>query len=321
MNIYPQQSPFSVQVELAEGCQLACSFCGINGIRESPGKEYKFMTQVTLTSLITQIKNFGWNPRIEFALHGEPTMHPQYLDMIKLAYEIQPKLHLMMTTNGGGLIRGDIPKNIQGLFQNGLNILALDDYVGIKIVGKIRPHLDEICKDLGIRWYEYPRDPEGNPHQRGNVFITILKDISQSTSGTHSHLSNHTGAAGPLDLSSNGKRCHRPFREMSVRWDGNVAICCDDWRGKYKCGNVVTDGLEAVWLSPQFEAARRKLLRGERDFGPCLGCTSQSLRVGLLPDKKGQDRMDPPDEESNTWIQQALDKDPYTKPVLRPWEM
>ena len=117
-----------------------------------------------------------------------------------------------------------------------------------------------------------------------------------------------------------GQRCHRPFREIFVRWDGNVAVSCDDWRGEYQCGNVVTDGLLGVWHSEAFEAARRKLLRGERDFGPCNGCTARSFRVGLLPDKKGQDWMEEVDDETRAVIAKTLAKGPLTKPVLRPWE-
>lgn len=321
MNIYQQAPPYAIQVELTEGCNLACSFCGINGIRAKPGQVYKYMTEETLVSLVTQIRDLGWNPRLEFAMHGEPTMHPNYISMVQRVYEIHPKLHVMMTTNGGGIVRGDIEGNIKGLFRAGLNILALDDYDGIKIIGKIRPHLDLVCDDLGIKWYEYPRDPDGNPHRRGgNPFVSIIEDISKVHAGTHSRLNNHCGAAGPLDESMATKRCAKPFREMSVRWDGNVAICCEDWRGQYKCGNIL-DGLLKTWLSEEFEAARRKLILGERDFGSCQGCNARSYRTGLLPDKYGQDSLDPPDEESNLVLSRAFAGPAYTNRVARPWEV
>jgi MoaA/NifB/PqqE/SkfB family radical SAM enzyme len=32
---YHQDPPNSIQIELAEGCNLACSFCGIQSIREN----------------------------------------------------------------------------------------------------------------------------------------------------------------------------------------------------------------------------------------------------------------------------------------------
>jgi hypothetical protein len=319
---YVQDSPFALQIELCQGCNLRCTFCGINGITEKAGGPYKFMARDTLTSLITQVTDLGWNPRVEFAMHGEPTMHPDYVGMIAAAYSIHPKLQLMLTTNGGGLLRPPgAAENIKALFRNGLNILALDDYDGIKIVDKIRPILNEVCRELQINWFDYPAFPEGNPHKRvKDPFITIIEDISKETGeGTHARLSNHSGSAAPLDYSMINTRCARPFRELSVRWDGNVAISCNDWEGRYKCGNVITDGLLAIWHGEAFDAARRKLYHGQRNFGPCLGCNDRSHRVGLLPDKKGRYEMPEPDEETEEIIKRALEGPSYTQRVRRPW--
>jgi hypothetical protein len=134
--VYLQQPPFSVRVELAEGCNLRCHFCGIQGIREKAGGHYHFMSEETITSIFTQIRDLRWNPRVEFTMHGEPTMHPRYKEMIQIAYEICPKVQLMLTTNGAGIVRDPGPKaNIGQLFRSsGLNILALDDYEGVKLI-------------------------------------------------------------------------------------------------------------------------------------------------------------------------------------------
>lgn len=121
---YKQEPPFAVQIELVEGCNLRCSFCALNGIR---GKEnnFKFMTEKTLRSLVSSIIDEGWNPRLEFAMHGEPTMHPDYVGMIHTARQEAPRLHIMMTSNGGGLLKKPgAAANINALFDAGLNVLA-----------------------------------------------------------------------------------------------------------------------------------------------------------------------------------------------------
>jgi MoaA/NifB/PqqE/SkfB family radical SAM enzyme len=107
---------------------------------------------------------------------------------------------------------------------------------------------------------------------------------------------------------------------MSIRWDGNVALCCNDWRGYYKCGNILEQTLEEVWNSPAFDAARRRLYNGDRDFGACKGCDQTSYRVGLLPDAKGLDEMPYPNAESEAAMAEALSGEPYTAPVKREWE-
>lgn len=313
-----QEPPFAVQIELAEGCNLRCPFCGLNGIR-GKDNDYKFMEMETLISAIEQMVELHWNPRIEFAMHGEPSMHPDVVLMVEAVRRLAPKYHIMMTSNGGGLLRKPGPsKNISALFEAGLNCLALDDYQHANIVPKIR-------KDIGAtstwKTYEYPDQKDGNPHARTHrQSLVFIRAIDLATTGTHAKLNNHAGSGAPPNDAGHGKRCAKPFRELSIRWDGSVAVCCNDWRGLYKCGNVVTDGLDAVWNGAAMHAARQKLILGQRDFGPCAGCDATSDRVGLLPDKYGKQKLPKPDARTAKAIAAALDGDCLTSPVLRLWE-
>lgn len=321
--MYKQDAPFSVQLEFSEGCNLYCSFCGLQGIREKHEKNYKFATRETIERIVEQIGSLGWTSRIEIAMHGEPTMHPEFIQLIGLIRSGLPKNQIMLTTNGGGLL-GDTATKIHRLFMAGLNVLALDDYEGIRIIGKVRAVEHQIRIMVhGLEVYNYPLEPKGNPHQRGPItrrMISYLRDPTITTVGTHSLITNHAGAAFPKNEKMAGKRCHRPFREIAFRWDGSVAICCNDWRGNYKCGNVNEMPLNDIWQGDEFHAARQKLYAGERDFGPCAGCDARSYRVGLLPDPSGKSEMSPPDWVTEATIAAALDGAPYTAPILRPWE-
>lgn len=325
---YRQEPPNAVQIELSEGCNLYCGFCGLQGIREKKEKNFRFMELATLRRLTHQMVDLGWNPRVEFAMHGEPTMHHSYVEMVRAVREIAPKYHIMMTSNGGGLLKSPGPvANILALFDAGLNVLALDDYKDAKLVPKIREAMakDSIKRnwdEADIKVYEYPQQGDGNPHARRKPkdrLLVFIEAIDFADKGNHSMLNNHAGAAAPLNDKAAGKRCAKPFRELSVRWDGNVAVCCNDWRGVYKCGNV-HDGLDKVWNGPAMQAARVKLYHGERDFGPCKGCDATSYRVGLLPDKLGKDSLPKPGAAVKKAIADAVKGKPYTAPVLRPWE-
>jgi hypothetical protein len=317
-------------VELSEGCNLYCSFCGLQGIREKKEKNFKFMEESTLRCLMKQMVELKWNPRVEFAMHGEPTMHPDFAGMVRAAREVAPRLQLMMTSNAGGLMRKPGPaENVESLFRAGLNVLALDDYEGVNFVGKVREACALSVKEDAnsvlqkVRFYEYPAQPLGNPHSRVShteMKVSYIQSIDEAKKGTHSHLNNHAGAAAPLNDRMAGKRCAKPFREMSVRWDGNVAVCCNDWRGHYKCGSVLLEGVEGVWHGEAMTAARQKLVLGQRDFGPCRGCDAMSHRVGLLPDKFGKVTLPLPDKSTDAAIAAALAGKPYATPILREWE-
>jgi len=319
-----QDAPNSIQIELVEGCNLACSFCGIQQIRENGAdgpswthgknsKPYEFMTKETLYSIINTIKSSGWNPRFEFAMHGEPTMHPEYKEFISIMRTNFPKASIMMTSNGGGLL-GDVSNKVNELMDAGLNILFLDNYERIKIVDKIKANYNGPHKVVS-----YPADPEGNPHKRrkpNEKLVVVGDDLTIATSGTHAQVSNHAGSSFPLNLTQQDKRCAKPFRELSIRWDGNVALCCNDWTGIYKCGNIKDYAkIDDLWNNDAFHSARVKLYHGQRDFGACNGCDNTTIRNGLLPDRMGKKELPLPDTMTNAFIEKACSGNSYTKAV------
>jgi radical SAM protein with 4Fe4S-binding SPASM domain len=314
---FRQPPPFCLQVELTEGCQLRCDFCGLNGIR---GREnnFKFMSVELALRLTRLMKDDCWLPRIEFAMHGEPSANPDMLAILNVVrYHLPRRAHLMMTSNGYGFVKD--PTTTVDAALHCLNVLALDAYEGVRLVPRILEQYRGRHEPS-----HYPADARANPHRRrtqGEYSFVIVQDISRASKGTHSTLNNHAGSGAPPNDHAAGKRCAKPFREISIRWDGGVAICCNDWSGRYVVGNVWDMTLEELWHSPAMRAARRKLYRGQRDFGPCKGCDALSYRPGLLPDQRGKAALPPPDEDDEAAIGAALAAGPLTAPVRRPWEL
>jgi len=320
--MYSQDAPFAVQIELVEGCTLSCEFCGINGIREKPGN-YKAMPIELVTTVAQRLREAvdddGWNPRIEFAMHGEPSMHPELTEAIAIFRDWLPKQSLMMLSNGSGLLKGDPTDRINALFAAGLNCLGLDAYEHVPLVPRIRA-----AYRGPVPVYDYPAQKEHSVHvnhARGTRKVVILQDIVKAAEGNHAALNTHCGGGmKPPDGLPVAKRCAKPFRELAIRWDGNVALCCNDFRGIYKVGNVADGTIDDLWQSEPFMAARRKLMVKDRSFGPCQWCNATSMRVGLLPDKMGQRPMDAPLPSDDLVIEQACAGDSYTPPVRRAWE-
>lgn len=325
--MYKQEPPFAVQIELSEGCNLRCSFCGINGIR---GKErtYKFMTPKTAEAIASQIAEAGWNPRIEFAMHGEPTMNPKAAEIVGIFRKHLPKVSILMLSNGGGLVDSPYAK-IKALFDAGLNTLGLDEYQNVKLVPKIIGALTDDAYHSTIAgrhswdFFIYPDQPEGNPHSRqapSKRRLVHIRPIDANTEGTHATLNNHAGAGAPKSEDGQGKPCAKPFRELSFRWDGNTAVCCNDWRGELATGSIHKEGLLGIWHGKVMDEARRRLIHGQRDFGPCQGCDATSYRVGLLPDKLGKQVMPKATPAGLKFLREQSSKKPLTKPVKREWE-
>lgn len=316
-----QPPPFALQVELVEGCSLRCTFCGLNGIREPLGSGtnlLKFMGRKTADTLVNRLKEEHWLPRIEFAMHGEPSLHPGLISVLRTFRERLPaRAHLMMTSNGTGFLK-DPTTTVDDALEV-LNVLALDWYENVTVVPRIIEHYGGTHEVL-----YYPQNPNANPHRRrrpGEHNLVVVQDIELARRGTHSTLNNHCGCGAPPNNGGQGKRCAKPFREMSVRWDGSVALCCNDWRGVLPVGNVHEDTLEEIWNHEAMRAARRHLYHGLRTFAPCQGCDAISYRPGLLPDQKGRVSLPLPTLDDRRAVGKALGHGPLTLPVLRSWEV
>ena len=308
MQSYEQEPPFCIQVELVLGCNLSCTFCGINGIGYGAKKKgLKFMTLEVAERVAKQIAAAKWTSRIEFARRGEPSLHPQAAEIVAIFRKHLPRTSIMMTCNGGGFLGGDGPQtNILRLFHAGLNTLALDNYQHVKIVPKILQTVTmEWCGEHGIDFYHYPESPEGNPHTRRGrreKVLSIVKDISVATSGTHSDINNHGGYGSAARAYP--KPCGKPFRELSVDYNGKVPKCCIAWGGEFITGDTAETDLKSIWNGERFYAIRQKLIRGQRDFGACKGCDHPTTRIGLLPDKYGRDKDAYP--EPDAWTESKI---------------
>ena len=91
-------------------------------------------------------------------------------------------------------------------------------------------------------------------------------------------LHNH---AGNIDYDTNNLKpikeplkepCLRPFRDIAIFYNGDVALCCDDGGLDMKLGNLVTDSFMGVWDSDKLNSIRRNLLADKRIFKPCSRC-------------------------------------------------
>lgn len=316
LNGYKQQCPFTIQVEPTEGCNLGCSFCGLQGMKHKGKTPWNFMTLETAKRIASEIERVGWNSKIVFALHGEPTLNKQFIEIVSIFRKHLPKTVFHLYTNGCKFNHvADANEYLQKVFNAGIDNIVLDCYSDNgdwRFIEKLND------KSVVV---EYGK---GIPLHTSNRKKRILKlppiQLDKENTSTR-RLANHAGAAFPLDSSFNNKRCTMPFREMCFRWDGNVNLCCDDFRGKYPIANIHNMDIEEIWNHPRFQAARVMLYNYNRDFTPCWGCTNISMRVGFLPDSSGQDDMPAVSEEIVKYAKSVAEENaPLATIVQRDWE-
>lgn len=323
--IRKQNPPYSIQIELNEGCNLGCSFCGLRGMREKGTQPWYRMKRETAKRIIEEIKRVGWHSRIIFSMHGEPTLNPNVIKIITMFRKALPTTVMSMMSNGYGIVHGfgdisteqTISERVGKLMEAGLNDLIIDYY---SAKGDAKTIEDALKGSEFKIEHLASKVPLYSP--KAGHFRVLFNPPIQKEKAINRHLCNHCGAAGPLDMSYQGKRCARPFRELAIRYDGSVAICCNDFRGEYPIGNIIEQSIEDIWYSKRFEAARILLYAGERSFKPCYGCNALSHRVGLLPDGRGKEDMPEPNDKILNYARSISKNNKHFCKTLykRPWE-
>jgi MoaA/NifB/PqqE/SkfB family radical SAM enzyme len=269
-------------------------------------KTCHFMTFETLQKIIQDLKNTSWKFKILMAGHGEPTLNPNYLDFIAYIRKELPEVPIHIMTNGYSIKRD--PQHIDWMFYAGITNLILDEYAD----NPIRDYLSsrgipfEINGDKGVKLFtDKPR-------------VLINPPIEVSKISGNRGMTNHCGAGMPPLKTPKKARCTKVFREIYVRWDGNIALCCDDFRGEYGIENIHNMSIEEIWMHPRFESARKFLYQGSRCFHPCSVCATSPIRPGLLPDRMGKEDFPEPTEQD--WNIVSYRTEPYAKIVRRDYE-
>ena len=266
--------PYTIQFELVQGCNRRCQFCGSMGIDSRIRKA----DIETARHLFEMVRDAGLTSRILLAGHGEPTLHPEVVEFVRAAREIMPEQTISMFTNGTVIEKR--PSLVDELFDAGLNDLNFDEYDDHRVGEFVRD--DEKCARYEICELG-PGVPLLAPKNPKTQRILITPPID-GEDGNRA-LTNRCGAGLPPLAKPYEKRCTTVFRDLFVRWDGSVAICCNDFRGEYPVTNIAEHAdLKEVYFHERFEAARRLLNVGERSaIHPCRVCDDRPTRVGLLP--------------------------------------
>ena len=313
--------PNTVQIELVQGCNRRCSFCGSNGFE----RKLHFIEKPVLKRECELIRESGYKPRILLAGHGENTLHPHFYECVKLIRKELPG-HWIQILNNGYLVRKDL-NAICKMFDAGINDVTLDEYSDSKFDHEevqallndyeesTGTHVDFLVMKKGVPLYA---DKQPKKHR-----LLIIPAIDEQEISVSRKLTNHCGAGMPPRDDYTDRRCSRIFREMSFRWDGWVAMCCQDFRGQFPVANCMDEDIQTfddLWRHEKYEAARRILYHHHRTFFPCNVCDHIPMREGLLPDKLGKEDLELPTKADYKLVQSTAKESALTKMVPRAWE-
>ncbi|MFT4825727.1 MAG: radical SAM protein with 4Fe4S-binding SPASM domain [Halioglobus sp.] len=265
-----------LQIESQSVCNRDCWFCprtfDTTGNYLGPNGEQvnRQMPTDRIIDLLDQAQALGFNGLVGFHHYSEPLLDKRIVDLAEAARErgMRPYIH----TNGDALKSNEaLCRSVQRAFD--------------KIV-------------VGL--YDHQSDEESEQHKRdwknrlpdANLHFSVIGPLGASAGysmGIPRALVPSDSRVSVPDLAFTNAPCNRPLLRMIIRYNGDMAQCCEDTYSAFRLGNVEHQSLKELWFSSRHVESVQHLLRGDRNrYELCKKCPMsptgapvEGLKIGM----------------------------------------
>lgn len=279
-------------------CNANCVHCVHDGQMTRP----KGMIEIDLVkNVLEDVKD--WNRCTEICLfqQGEPLLHPEILEMVRLCsrkYDFFTK----MNTNGIALtneISEGLIRNCLDYLVFSLDAITRDTYKRIKRRDDFQKVINNILDYLEI-WGELDTGEErsyiacdvnlleedANRHEL-ELAEKLLGKLPIGHIATY-QLHNFTGPVEEVNARMDDNWvlprdqwpcCNTPWDIVGIRWNGDVVACIYDFDSRYVIGNVKEQSLRDIWNCEAMQTFRASILDKDYTKIECNGsvCSTCSL--------------------------------------------
>lgn len=263
--------PPSLQIEPTNYCNVNCACCPTSRSARRKGQmDFDLFRQI-----IDDASQIGVK-RIRLFLHGEPMLHPRAVEM--MSYIKSKGLAFHLTTNGMAFDKD----RIEAVLHSGV---TCGDHITFSMLGYSRAvyesimrgaRLDRVSENvfcfLEMRkrlkvngpvietvFYRMPEneheEAEYVRYWRGRV------DHARLGGGISESFSEYKKKRHANALRS--RTCSNLWERMTVFWNGDVTLCCQDVDGDWVLGNLGQDSIERIWSGEQLLSIRRLHEQGQ----------------------------------------------------------
>ena len=223
----------SVSFEIGVGCNCAHSFCPIVDPARHPLEEGRTpLHRVAIRDFVKVLYEKGFNGFIGWSIYNEPLMYRDRIeectDCISRAF---PQAKYSMITNGK-LLSMSIQPFLRRFKSICITIYSKEDYEHVRrmIEGGLLAGIDV---SIGYTQFVMTVDPipgvssfRTTPDERIQIY-----DVHKTARPDHRPTSG----------------CMRPtLSDLPVTYYGEVRMCCADYRGSVKIGNILRDSHEHI---------------------------------------------------------------------------
>lgn len=238
----------AVEINPTELCNRTCAFCPRVDPNVYPNQNLH-ITRNTVSAVVDDLYKNNYKGRLVFSGFGEPTLNKDILNLISIAKGRIDDIQLY--TNGDKILNDDW-YTLDEFFAAGVSGMFIDVYDDEVQMKKWQKKIER---------YNFPIHLSAKYKFPINIFTNRAGTVK--TKGV------------PQDVFA--ERCFLPHTKAFVDWDGSILLCCNDWaRAAGRFGNVNETPFHKLWLAPELNAIRKRLIAGSRANAgsPCNVCNA-----------------------------------------------
>lgn len=239
-----------VEIETINRCNGYCSFCPVSNTRES--RELSKMSDNLFKKIVDELSELDYSGRLALFSNNEPLLDEKIIERHQYARMRLPKARMHLFSNGT-LMTIEIFKELMKY----LDELIIDNYQ--QELKLIKP-----CADIAGFC-------EDNPDYKKRVTI-VLRKPNEILTTRGGNAPNRKEIVSYANAS-----CSLPYKQLIIRPDGKVSLCCNDALGEYTLADLNSESILEAWNSEKFVSIRDKLYNGRVNLKLCKNCDTFNL--------------------------------------------
>jgi radical SAM protein with 4Fe4S-binding SPASM domain len=261
--------PLNLDIELSTACNLRCPFCFIQSDKYKSSTT-PFMNKHLAMLAIDNAHELGI-PALKFNWRGEPTIHPDFSEILAHTARYDFK-EVLINTNG------NYPSSALYAFLHCTKVMFSLDSFSATTYKQMRPggNLNKVLDNIEALTQFGHR----------NIWVRrVLTDSNKAEDfksscaqkfGDKVKVAEHHCFDRVKAQKANYKRtyCAYPSQRLVMATDGTVYPCCIDYHGKLEIGKFPKDSLAEMWGGLKMKLLRASLKKGEVIPRVCKSCTS-----------------------------------------------
>lgn len=260
-----------IYVEITNNCNLSCYFCPSSKLKTN-----NFIEVKAFEYIINQISSY--TNTIYLHILGEPLLHPSFVKLIEICN--LNDLDVRLTTNGTLLNNYDFSKiKIKKINISLQSLINFDKEYLETYFSNIKVFLQQvksklITKELGIDFRIWNDKGNNEVIKLNNLIKDYLHSFLNIKEYPNVRISEEEEFSWPDEKDPKHKfnKCLGGKTHIGILVNGDVVMCCLDYQGKTKLGNIYEESLNNIIDGVTYQKAILCNTSGNMIFPLCESC-------------------------------------------------